>query len=250
MLALILALLPPPQVLNTTWTFVRGQDFYVEETQRHLIQVSGSTKVTAYFDVTYGWRYYVQASHGDRMEVLAELEKVRVNNSTEAGARPTELLRQMTKTSSTWMLTPTDDGWHCEPVKKGPHPPPYFLMLGHRQTSRSEGWKQTWKQNVEGQGTLACLQTLTPNQTSSTPERLRVRSRATLDWQQPEGSDKQGANRPSSIPGIGEYDTQRSRWVYFELFAESDWRLAHSEKQANMKHHIYCVYRTYDRRPW
>lgn len=246
MLALILFMVEPPKVLNTTWAFTRGQEIYVEETQRHLMQSEGATKVTAYFDVTYLWRYFIQSTRGNKVEVLAQLEKVRVNNPTEAGARPTEMLKQMKSSDSIWLLTPTEAGWHCEALKKGHHPPPFFLLLGHRQTERATGWKQNWTQEATGQGKLQCQLTLTTNLGTSTPDRLRVRSRATVDWLE---SEKQSVVKPSSIPGIGEFDAQRSRWLYFEIFADGDWKMEQSGRQVNMRHQLYCNYRSYERRP-
>jgi hypothetical protein len=246
MLALILFLVEPSRVLNTTWAFTRGQEIYVEETQRHLMQTEGATKVTAYFDVTYLWRYYVQNVKGDKVEVLAQLEKVRVNNPTEAGARATELLKQMKSSDSIWLLTPTEEGWNCQAVKKGHHPPPFFLLLGHRHAVRATGWTQTWQQDVPSQGTLRCQLTVIPNLSTSTPDRLRVRSRATIDWQD---STRQTAVKPSSIPGMGEFDAQRSRWLYFEMFSDGDWKLEQSGQKVTMRHQLYCAYRSYERRP-
>lgn len=249
LILLLLIQLPTQSSLNTTWALDVGNDFFVEESQRHLIQVTGDKKVTSYFDVTYLWHYQIRAKHGKRLEVVAELEKVRVNNPTEAGAKPSELLRQMKPSKSTWLFSPTTEGWQCEPVGKPNHAPPFLLLLGSRATDPVSGWKQTWKQTIPDQGSLLCHLELIPNASTSTSDRLRIRTAATLERHTGNNQKGKDISKPQAIPGIGEFDKQKSRWLYFEVFAKGEWQHESTGSHAVLKHDIYCSYRSYDRRP-
>src|SRR5450432_588256 len=138
----------PAKSESVLWAFKAGQEFFVEETQRHLFQVNSPTVVTSYLDYSYLWRYFIVSQDNNQVKVQATLEKVRVNNPNELGARAGEAIKKHAGSKSTWLLTKNEMGWVAEPVPGEPHPHavPYFLTLGTAHlTDQQDNWTQLWK---------------------------------------------------------------------------------------------------------
>lgn len=243
---------PPAQPESVVWQFRSGQDFYVEETQRQLLQVKGITPVTTYFDFTYLWHYTIQKVTQDEISLIAVLEKVRVNNSTEMGGKTSELLKKHEKTKSNWILNKTPSGWQVRASAgpSSPHGKPYFLTLGTTAwESTPPSWKQTWGASINKIGNPSVALTVLLKQ--QTAERVFVNSRAQLEW--PEGAVNpykiklQSSN--NATVGLGEYDLTKSRWIHFEFYTSGNWSIPGTAETLQMKQDSYTGYRFYERRP-
>lgn len=249
---LMLLLQPPANHESVLWVFKVGQEFYVEETQRHLFQVKNPAPVTSYFDYTCLWRYFIVSESNGQFKLLATLEKVRINNPNEAGARACEALKQHEGAKSLWLLVKKETGWTAEPIpgEPGRHAVPYFLTLGTpRLTDQQDSWNQFWKVPVADWGDANLDMTITIKQRVN--DRLMTTVRTRMDWPAGKTSSALLSFQPnaSSLAGLGEFDFTRSRWVFFEYRIEGAWQATRQGVTTNMKQNSYCAYRLFERRP-
>lgn len=241
-----------PRSETVLWSYKPGQEFFVEETQRHLLQVRKPQVVSTYLDFTYLWRYYIQSEKDQQFTIQATLEKVRVNNPNEAGARATEQLRQHAGTRSTWLLARSADGWKAEPLpgEQTRHSVPYFLTAGIADLKEAqEGWKQRWKIPVYELGQADLEVSVQIKQRSN--DRLLTNIRAKMDWPADNTSTVSVHFVPSgsSIAGLGEFDFSKGRWNYFEYRLDGYWIVTRADRTTEMKQATYCGYRLSERRP-
>lgn len=252
LVALLIAWQPPQQPASVVWQFKPGQDMYVEETQRQLLQIKGTSTVTSYVDFTYLWHYQVTKASSSEAYIQATLEKVRINNSTEMGSKASEVLKLQEQTKSNWILTRNSTGWQARSTAEtaDKHAPPFFLTLGTTNWDQSPpGWKQEWKMPVSNWGTAKILLNVTLKQ--QTPELVHVNSRAELQWQ-PEG-DKATVTQlqpaKNATLGLGEFDLGKYRWFNFEFYASGSWNITRENVTVQMKQDSYVNYRYHERRP-
>src|SRR4051794_29352768 len=119
-------------LLQPVWRFTPGQEFFVEETHRQLLTVNHDAgPVTTYVDYSAVLRYKVTQARGDQATVEATVEKIRINNTNEAGAKAVEAIKQRDKAKTTWRLTRSNGGWQGHAVSPSSEvAPPIFLTLG------------------------------------------------------------------------------------------------------------------------
>lgn len=234
------------------WSYKPGQEFFVEETQRHLLQVRKPQVVSTYLDFTYLWRYFVLSEKNHQVRIQATLEKIRINNPNEAGARAVEELKQQAGSRSTWLLSRTGDGWKAEqlPGEQTRHAVPYFLTAGIADLKEAqEGWKQRWKIPVTDWGQADLEVTVQIKQRIN--DRLLTSIRAKMEWPADNKTTVSIHFQPSgsSIAGLGEFDFSKGRWNYFEFRLDGYWTVTRPEATTEMKQATYCGYKLSERRP-
>jgi len=238
------------------WSFRQGQDFFVEETQRYLISTQGSTKVTSYVDYSMLWRYYSEKETRNEAVILATLEKIRINNSTEAGGKASEILKQLDNTKSRWRLTRDVSGWKIAAIDNQPrHATPFLLTLGTTTwTDTPASWTQEWQAPADSR--LPSKIVLTHVLKEQTSDRTNIRTKAELhaivesvDRRQTPERTIELHSQPGALQGIGEFDRTRNRWIYYEFWATGRWKIAQGEQRVQVKQDIYCNYRVYEKRP-
>lgn len=249
---LILLIQPPANQGSVLWSFKVGQEFFVEETQRQLFQVKSPTAVTSYFDYSCLWRYFIVSEKDGQFKLLTTLEKVRINNPNEAGAKAAEVLKQQEGSKSSWLLINKESGWTVEPLadEKVRHAVPYFLTLGTPSlTDQQDSWNQLWKVPVADWGHANLDMTITIKQRIN--DRLVTSVRTRMDW--PPGKSSSALlsflPNPSALAGLGEFDFTRNRWVFFEFRVDGIWQATRQGVSTTMKQCSYCSYRLYERRP-
>lgn len=254
MICLLLTLLlnqPSPATPEAVlWSFKRGQDFFVEETQRYLLSTQ-SNKLTSYVDYTMLWRYYTEKETATEVIILATLEKIRVNNSTEAGGKASELLKLQDNTKSRWKLTRDTNGWMIEAVENTPrHATPYLLIAGTNSwTDTPASWTQEWR-SPAGMS-LPSKIVIRHELKEQTSERTSIRTKAHVE-SVPEAKPPfsvEVKSQPGSLQGIGEFDRQRNRWIYYEFWVTAQWKVTQGNNQVTLKQDNYCNYRIYEKRP-
>ncbi|HQR06422.1 MAG TPA: hypothetical protein PLN21_06345 [Gemmatales bacterium] len=249
---LTLLLQPPANQESVLWSFKVGQEFFVEETQRHLFQAKNTALVTSYFDYTYLWRYFIVSEKNGQFTLQATLEKVRVNNPNEAGAKAIEALKQHEGSKSSWLLVRNETGWTAEPVpgERGRHAVPYFLTVGTpRLTDQQDSWNQLWKVPIADWGDANMDMTITIKQRVN--DRLLTTVRTKMEWPVGKTSTSLLEFQPngSTLAGLGEFDFTRSRWVFFEFRIEGIWQVTRQGVSGSLKQNSYCAYRLFERRP-
>lgn len=249
---LILLLQPPAQHESVLWSFKVGQEFYVEETHRHLFQVKSPVLVTSYFDYTYLWRYFIVSEKDGQFKLQATLEKVRVNNPNEAGGKACEVLKQHEGSKSSWLLVKNETGWTAEPVQgeRAQHAVPYFLTLGTpRLTDQQDSWNQQWEVPIADWGNAIMTMIISIKQRVN--DRLITTVRTKMDWPGAKTSSSLISFQPSTstLAGLGEFDFTRSRWISYEFRIEGVWQASRLGVTTTLKQNSYCGYRLFDRRP-
>ena len=242
----------PAEPESVLWSFKAGQEFFVEETQRQLLQVNSPTVVTSYLDYAYLWRYFIVSQNNNQVKVQATLEKVRVNNPNELGARAGEALKKHAGSKSTWLLTKNDTGWVAEPMPGEPHPHavPYFLTLGTTHlTDQQDNWTQLWKVPIADWGNANLHMSIAIKQRIN--DRLVTTVRTKMDWPADNTAVTKVSYQPNSsaISGLGEFDFTKGRWSYFEFRVDGAWQVTRQEKVITMKQNNYCSYRLSERQP-
>lgn len=242
----------PQKPESALWNYRTGQEFYVEEGQRQLLQIKGTTNVSNYFDYAFLWRYLVQSETKGVFKIEATLDKVRVNNPNEAGGRASELLKLQEGTKSYWSLKKGPTGWLIQPAQDdtGKHAAPLFLTLGTPKIDdATAGWKQEWPmpKSTWGQAELALTMTVKVQ----TNERLSVTNRGQFVWKPSDAYPGKVVYLPQtpSTVGLGEYDPVKNRWLYFEWRAEGAWQVTSASASSTMKQSQFSYYRYSERRP-
>jgi hypothetical protein len=251
LLALLLTQQSPATPEAVQWSFKRGQDFFVEETQRYLLSSHGNKSLTSYADYTMLWRYYAEKETASEVIILATLEKIRVNNSTEAGGKASELLKLQSNTKSRWKLTRDFTGWQIDVVENTPrHVTPYILILGtNTWTDTPASWTQEWS-SPSGMS-LPSKIVLRHELKEQTSERTNIRIKAHLqnDSKNPSNDLVEVKSHPGSLQGIGEFDRVRNRWVNYEFWVTALWKVNQGINQVTIKQDNYCNFRIHEKRP-
>ncbi|HMP17165.1 MAG TPA: hypothetical protein PKD72_09100 [Gemmatales bacterium] len=234
-----------------SWKFRQGTEFYIEETQRHLLVLPGS-QLKAYMDYTQLWRYYPEKVQGDEVILLATLERIRINNPNEMGARAGELLKQHENTKSRWKLTKQDALWSLEPLENQPqHAPPHLLSMGtSRWAMDSSPWVAEWP--APANSPVPCKLVLTHTLKEQTADRIQVRTRAEFQNTASEAGDYKQVtlkSQPAPLQGLGDYDRNRERWLYYEIWASVLWKLENGSQRLEARQDLYCNYRFHEKRP-
>lgn len=249
---LLLTLQSPQKPESTLWTYKAGQEFYVEEGQRQFLQVKGLSEVNNYFDFTYLWRYLVQSEVNGELKIQATLEKVKVNNLNEAGGRASEELKLQEGSRSNWLLKKTGSAWSIRPApdNTSKHAAPILLTLGSNKIDeRIPGWKQSWSMPKSEWGQAQLELTMTIRQQTS--DRVSINNKAQFTWQNNKNQPVAITVQPqtSTTVGLGEFDINKGRWLYFEWRAEGTWQITSANSSSTMKQSQYCYYRYSERRP-
>ncbi len=251
LVAFLLAYQSPDAPEAVQWSFRRGQDFFVEETQRYLLASQGNKAVTSYVDYTMLWRYYTEKETPTEVIILATLDKIRVNNSTEAGGKASELLKLQDNTKSRWKLSRDTTGWKIEAVENTPkHATPYLLVAGTNSwTDTPASWTQEWQSPV-GMSIPSKI-VIRHELKEQTSERTNIRTKAHLQAVSDNTSlfVVEVKSQPGSLQGIGEFDRQRNRWIYYEFWLTAHWKVTQGNNQVTLKQDNYCNYRIYEKRP-
>jgi hypothetical protein len=249
--ALLLTFQGPVTPEAVQWSFKRGQDCFVEETQRYLLSAQGNKSVTSYVDYTMLWRYYTEKETASEVIILATLEKIRVNNSTEAGGKASELLKLQDNTKSRWKLTRDTTGWKIEAVENTPkHATPYLLIAGTNSwTETPASWTQEW-QSPAGMSIPSKI-VIRHELKEQTSERTSIRTKAHLQSFSDNASQYvvELKSQPGSLQGIGDFDRQRNRWIYYEFWLTAQWKVTQGNNQVTLKQDNYCNFRIYEKRP-
>lgn len=251
LLVLLLVQQGPSTPEAVQWSFKRGQDFYVEETQRYLLSTQGNKSLTSYADYTLLWRYYTERETANEVVILATLEKIRVNNSTEAGGKASELLKLQDNTKSRWKLIRESTGCKVEAIDNIPkHATPYLLIVGTSSwTDTPASWTQNWHSPVGM--SLPSKIVLRHELKEQTSERTSIRTKAHLQAV----SDVKPLftvelkSEPGSLQGIGEFDRQGKRWIYYEFWVTAQWKVTQGNNQVTLKQDNYCNFRIHEKRP-
>lgn len=248
---LVLTLIQEPiSPVPVQWAFKTGQEFFVVEYQRQLIQVSEPVNTSSYFESTYLWRYNILSATSSRIALKATLERVIVNNPNESGGRAAVVMKNLEGTQSDWILVADQQRWNYQQEGSAPgkHAPPWFLTLGTRDWGQSPtGWKQQWEMNIPALGQAQIqLHCLLKQQTQ---DRVIISNSTRLGFQNTADTKVQLISSSSSPQGMGEYDFVRKCWQFFDFRFTGTWTMQQNEKTAKVKQDYVGSYRWYDRRP-
>jgi len=253
-LAVLLMLQPPTTaakpaepIAAALWRFTANQDFIVEETHRQLLTViAGTESVSTYIDYSVLIRYHVVAANRGRATLEGTVEKIRINNPNEAGARAVEAITKREKAKTTWRLTRHAQGWSAVTDPPSATAPPILLTLGSRDIADSPSWKQSWSVPLptNREATLTLEATVRHNDTSRLQAALRTR------WEPaPPDSVVTLTSLPVATSGIANYDRGRGRWEYADLRVKGVFTTIHAGRSLEIRQDLTSYYRLFDRMP-
>jgi hypothetical protein len=240
-------LIQPPGPLQAAWQFRPGHEFYVEETHRQLLTVRASgPPVSTYIDYSAIFRYRVRTATFREATVESTVEKVRINNPNEAGAKAVEAIKAREKNQTTWRLTHADQGWQADSVPPAPEaPPPIFLTLGTRQGTDAQSWQQTWTvPSPAGPVAVRMNGRVRPN---NTPPVVRVELRP--EWVAAHHAAMSIRPLPTETAGIGIYHRAQGRWEYADFRLRAIFRTSRNGEEVELRQDLTSYYRYFDTMP-
>jgi hypothetical protein len=241
----LLAVILGATMLIPVWRFTPGQEFFVEETHRQLLTVAhDSGAVSTYIDYSAVVRYKVTHVRGDRVTIDATIERIRINNTTEAGGRAVESIKQREKSKTTWRLRRTSAGWESVGTPTIPDTaPPIFLTLGGRIGPENQSWQQSWSATLPS-GPATLRMTGKVRQNTQSPHRFELRPEWVSDH-----PHVRLTTQPTQTGGIGMFDITRGRWFYVDFRLRASLMAHRNGRQVEMKQDLTSYYRLSDQMP-
>src|SRR5262249_30687179 len=160
------------------WQFVRGQEFFVDETHRQLYLLKqGDTQLNSYLDYSLLKHYHVKSAQSQLVELEVTWEKVRINNPNEAGREAIEVLKKKEGAKHSYRLRKQDQLWQLDASKQPAPQETIFstllFTLGNASFDLDHpAWTMRWPFSIPPLGKIQLVMNM-QTKTTDNPQRLR-----------------------------------------------------------------------------